>query len=667
MTRRLWLLILLLILAAAVYAWLPQSKRPARKVFILGVDGLDPKLLQQFVDAGSLPHFKKLISQGDFKPLKTTMPPLSPVAWSTFVTGMDPGGHGIFDFLHRHPKTVKPEFSMSRAVPASWVLNLGSWAIPLKGGSVEQLRRGKAFWEMLEEHRVPTTIYRMPVNFPPSRSGHSLSGMGTPDLLGTPGTFTFYTDHPPENADKISGGKVVPVQVKEYEVNAQLMGPENSLVRVSKHSEDDRSAASDHPRLMMNFRVYLDSKDKAAKFLVQDSEFILNEGEWSDWVRVDFEALPYVANVSAVCRFYLQQVRPHFRLYVSPLQINPAEPIMPISNPRSWSRDLQNELGYFYTQELPEDTKAFSGHIFNGQEFWEQSQFVFREQRKALDLALRNFNSGLLFFYFSSVDQGSHMFWRYMDREHPGFEEDPKLSKAIRILYQEIDEALGIVMASIDSDDSETTLIVMSDHGFSPFYWGINLNSWLVEKGYVRLIDPLDRSSPLYQNVDWTGTQAYALGLNGLYVNLRGRETNGIVAQGTEYQALLDRLEADLLGMRDPRNGIAPVTLVVQTKRDFKGGHADSGPDIIVGYNRGYRTSWASPLGEFPRGVFIDNRQAWSGDHAIDYRLVPGVLISNRKITLADPALYDLTVAVLDEYGVQKPPEMIGRDCLGAN
>ena len=120
--RRLWLLILLLMLAAAVYAWLPQGRRSARKVFILGVDGLDPKLLQRFVEDGSLPHFKRLISQGDFKPLKTTMPPLSPVAWSTFVTGMDPGGHAIFDFLHRDPKTVKPEFSMSRAVPASWVL-----------------------------------------------------------------------------------------------------------------------------------------------------------------------------------------------------------------------------------------------------------------------------------------------------------------------------------------------------------------------------------------------------------------------------------------------------------------------------------------------------------------------------------------------------------------
>jgi predicted AlkP superfamily phosphohydrolase/phosphomutase len=488
--------------------------------------------------------------------------------------------------------------------------------------------------------------------------------MGTPDILGTAGTFTFYTNNPLASAKEIPGGKVITVKVEESTVRAKLQGPENTFVRLP--DEDSLNASEHktrHPKLALDFTVHLDPRAKVAKFAVRDDEFVLNEGEWSDWVRVDFEALPHIVNISAVCRFYLQQVRPDFRLYVTPLQINPEEPVMPISNPRSWSRDLQKELGYFYTQELPEDTKAFKGHLFNGEEFWEQSQFVFREQRKTLDHALHNFKDGLLFVYFSSVDQGSHMLWRYMDHEHPGFEEDPKLRKAIQVLYQEIDEALGSVMASIDP---ETTLIVMSDHGFAPFYWGVNLNSWLVEEGYVRLIDPLDRSSSLYQNVDWTSTRAYALGLNGLYVNLRGREAKGIVSQGAEYQDLLDRLQADLLKMRDPRNDVAPITLVVQPRRDFKGAYASSGPDIIVGYNRGYRTSWLSPLGEFPRGVFVDNREPWSGDHCMDYRLVRGVLISNRKITLADPALYDLTVAVLDEYGVPKPPEMIGRDCLGA-
>jgi len=637
------------VLAFLALGTVDQNQEPAKKVVILGIDGMDPQILKGFAEKGLLPNFSKLMADGDFKALQTTMPPLSPVAWSTFITGMDPGGHEIFDFIHRDPKTIMPEFAMARTIPSDWTVTLGSWVIPLRGGRIESMRRGRAFWELLEEQGVPTTVYRMPSNFPPKSEGHTLSGMGTPDILGTPGTFSFYTDQPPPGSEEISGGRVFQVAVRDHKVDAQLLGPENSF----------RTSGGN---MTVPFEVFLDPEQPVAKLLVQDHELVLREGEWSDWVRVDFEALPYVVGVSAIGRFYLQQVRPSFKLYVTPLQINPEDPAMPISEPEDWVADLQRELGYFYTQELPEDTKAFSAGIFSGEEFWEQSQFVFRESRRALDYALRNFKEGLLFFYFSSVDQGSHMLWSYSDEKHPGFRRDSKLSGAIQTLYQEMDEALGKVMRSIDDD---TTLIVMSDHGFNPFYWEVNLNSWLVEKGYVHLNDlSLRDGVTLYQNVDWSRTEAYALGLNGIYVNLRGREGNGVVSRGAEYDSLLDRLEADLLAMVDPRNGNHPVTLVTRTRRDLKGTNPDTGPDLIVGYNRGYRSSWKSPLGEFPREIFIDNRDPWSGDHSVDYRLVPGVLLSNRTISMEKPALYDLTVGVLDEFGAEKLPAMIGKDCL---
>ena len=205
----------------------------------------------------------------------------------------------------------------------------------------------------------------------------------------------------------------------------------------------------------------------------------------------------------------------------------------------------------------------------------------------------------------------------------------------------------------------------MSDHGFAPFYWQVNLNSWLVQQGYARLNDPSKRDGyPLFANVNWSETKAYAVGLNGLYVNLRGREAKGIVSDGEEYQKLLDRLEADLLAMKDPRNGKAPVSLVFQTRRDLKGKMLNRAPDIIVGYSWGYRSSWKNPLGEYPRDIFIDNMDPWSGDHSMDYRLVPGILVTNRKITTDKPALYDLTVSVLDEYGIPRMPGMLGNDCL---
>jgi len=295
-------------------------------------------------------------------------------------------------------------------------------------------------------------------------------------------------------------------------------------------------------------------------------------------------------------------------------------------------------------------------------EFWTQAQLVYRERRKALDYFLSDFDEGLLFFYFSSVDQQSHMLWHFMDPEHPGFEQNETLVHGIRMIYRELDEALGHV---VDSIDDETTLIVMSDHGFGPFNRGVNLNTWLLEKGYAAIKNPAIRGK--YEglvNVDWSRTRAYAIGLNGLYVNLEGREKYGIV-KPDEYQALLDELERELLALKDVEKDRNAVTLIVQTQRDFHGEHKGDGPDIIVGYGEGYRSSWESPLGKFPRELFVDNTKAWSGDHSVDYRLVPGTLISNRKITLDEPALYDLTVAILDEYGVPKPEQMIGRDCLG--
>jgi predicted AlkP superfamily phosphohydrolase/phosphomutase len=624
---------------------------------------MDPKLVSQFLEEGSLPNFQKLIQQGDFKPLQTSMPPLSPVAWSTFITGMDPGGHGIYDFIHRNPKTLEPELSISKAIPPSHTISFGKWEIPTSSGRVDLMRKGKAFWQILEEEGIPTVVYRMPANFPPAPSkGKSLSGMGTPDILGTPGTFSLYTAYPPFNAEEISGGRIYTVEIENHKIRAQLRGPKNSF-RKETVSSPGKPERNENPDLIVDFEVYLDPEQAVARISVQDQQFILAQGEWSDWVRIDFQAVPALAEISAIARFYLQEVRPNFRLYVTPLQINPEEPAMPISTPSDWSHQLCEELGYFYTQELPEDTKAFTAGVFTGREFWEQSQFVFRERSRAFDKLLNDFQEGLLFFYYSSLDQGTHMLWHYMDDQHPVHQNDHLLSSGIRKIYQEIDEDLGKLMDSVDDD---TTIIVMSDHGFAPFYWQVNLNSWLAANGWVKLKDPSKRGGfPQFQNVDWTATKAYALGLNGVYLNLKGREPEGIV-EPSEYDSLLDQLENELLEMRDPRNDNHPISLVVQSRRDLHGPLKNQGPDMIIGYSRGYRSSWESPLGEFPRGIFLDNEEVWSGDHCVDYRVVPGVLITNRKIILNEPALYDLTVAVLDEYGIKKLPEMLGKDCLSA-
>jgi predicted AlkP superfamily phosphohydrolase/phosphomutase len=650
----------------------------AKKVFILAIDGMDPKLLGRFREEGMMPNFDRLIAQGDFKPLQTSAPPQSPVAWSTFITGADPGVHGIFDFVHRDPSgsIPLPYMSMSEATAPERSLKLGSWVLPLEQGEVKQLRKGKAFWQLLDEQGVPTTIFRMPANFPPvETSGKSFSGMGTPDILGSPGTFSYFTTSVPESAEveqagkiyKVQGGKVYKVSVEDHVVKARLRGPKNPFRRVEKESRRKgvRKAKKEYknPVAMVDFEVALDPDQSAARFFVQDQQFVLKEGEWSDWIPVSFEMVPWLVGADAIGRFYLQEVYPEFKLYVSPLQISPENPAMPITTPESWAQELYENLGYFYTQGLPAETNALSSGLIDGWEFWQQSELVHQERLRALDYILDNFHEGLTYFYFSTLDQGTHMLWRYVDEEHPAFNAEERLVHSIGKIYQEADEALGRVMERIDED---TVLIVMSDHGFAPFYWGVNLNSWLVEKGYVTLKRPSRQGEyELFMNVDWKRTKAYGLGLNGLYVNLKGREKNGIVPE-EQYEEILDQLEQDLLAMRDPRNGRQPVSLVTRTHRDFHGDEVEIGPDIIVGYNWGYRVSWESPLGEFPKEVFVDNIEPWSGDHCVDYRVTPGVLITNQNITMDKPALYDLTVAVLDEYGVKPLPEMIGQDCLAS-
>jgi predicted AlkP superfamily phosphohydrolase/phosphomutase len=411
-----------------------------------------------------------------------------------------------------------------------------------------------------------------------------------------------------------------------------------------------------------DFVVYLDAPAGAAKFVMADQEFILKEKEWSDWVHVEFEAIPRVLKVSSAARFYLKQLSPKFELYVTPLQIDPEDPVMPISHPASWSKQLSSELGRFYTHNIPEDTQAFNHGVLTAREFWDQMIFAYEERSRALDYLLTKQDEDFLFVYFGTVDQGSHMLWHFMDREHPGYVRDDVLKDGIAKLYEMLDGRLGRVRQALDKD---TVLIAMSDHGFAPFYWEVNLNTWLLEQGYIALKDPSKQEAgEFFSNVDWSRTRAYAVGLNGLYINLKGREKAGTVASGSEYDALLNDLERALLAMKDTRNSRSPVSLVLRPRRDFHGPEKEKGPDILVGYSRGYRSSSESPLGLFPKAIFTDNRSPWSGDHCIDYRLVPGIFVTNRRITRPSPTLADLTVSLLHEYGIAPPPGLLGTDVL---
>ncbi len=198
-----------------------------KRVIVLGVDGMDPAFVERHWDA--LPNLRALRDGGYFGRLRTTNPPQSPVAWSTFITGQDPDEHGIYDFVERDPVTHAPFSSMAETKEPKFVLPLGPYLLPLSGGEVQILRKGKAFWQTLAEHGVPVSVQRMPINYPPEKAGVALSGMGTPDLLGTLGTFTFFTDDPAEMARDVSGGRIVKTQILNGRARLLLEGPGNPL------------------------------------------------------------------------------------------------------------------------------------------------------------------------------------------------------------------------------------------------------------------------------------------------------------------------------------------------------------------------------------------------------------------------------------------------------
>jgi len=606
------------------------SKAAGKRMIVLGIDGMDPGFLERHWDA--LPNLRKLSREGEFKRLATTVPPQSPVAWSTFITGMDPGGHGIYDFIHRNPETRMPFSSMAETAASGKTLSIGPYVLPLTQGEVKSFRKGKAFWQVLSERGIPVTILRMPTNFPPvDCEGQSLAGMGTPDMRGTFGTFTFFTNAEKESTRVVPGGRIVRVDLSNHRAVLKVEGPENSLRK-------------DHARTAVEMTVDVDPREPVARFQAGQTRFILKQGEWSEWIKVEFPLIPMMGAAGMV-RVYAKQLQPGFQVYVSPVNIDPERPELPITDPPGYSAELARATGPFYTQGMAEDTAALRQSVFTREEFLAQSRLVAEEHLKILRHGLKNFRDGLLFFHFFGVDQNSHMLWGRHETE-------------LLETYKLVDRTLGWVRENA----GDAALVVMSDHGFSTFDRSVHLNTWLWKEGFLALDDPANAGNDeLFVHVDWSRTQAYSVGLNGLYLNLAGRENDGMVAP-VESELVLKKIVDRLKGFRDPKTGSPVVTTVYAARQTYSQATVETAPDLLVGYSPGYRSSWQTALGAVPKESIEDNNEAWIGDHCIAAQHVPGVLLSNRASRVADPRLEDLTVSVLAYFGVGKTAGMVGRN-----
>jgi len=620
------------------------GKAQVTRAVILGFDGMDPELADRFINQGKLPNLAKLGHKGTFRKLRTTFPPISPVAWSTFMTGVNPGKHNIYDFLARDTNTYLPFLSSAEIRGPKRTLKLGRYSLPLGKPRIKGMRHGTPFWHWLGKAGIFCSVIRVPVTFPPEKfDGVLLSGMCVPDLKGSQGTFCFCTTRK-DDAKFREGGVRVLIEHNGGAYRSYIPGPDDPLGRPSE--------------LRINFEIRPVSAKRQAQITVDSEILNLNVGEYSPWIPVKFRAgLGFSAH--GICRFYLKEISPEVEVYVTPVNIDPGKPDLPISHPVTYSVYLSKLFGPYATLGLAEDTWALNEEVLDDQAFLAQCYANHDDRERMLFDALEKTQQGLCACVFDTTDRVQHMFWRYLEEDHPAARNVPKdqRPRVIEDLYSRMDALIGRVMNQIDD---HTLLLVVSDHGFKSFARCVNVNAWLHLNGYLALKANKSESGDWFEDVDWSRTRAYTMGLNGLYLNLKGREREGTVPP-EEAEILKQELRGKLDGLIDPSSGRAAITGVFHCNAIYAGPYADNAPDLIIGYGGGYRASWDSVLGKVTTQIFEDNLKAWSGDHCVDPRLVPGVLFCNRKIMEDKPAIVDVAPTILKLFGLAIPSYIDGK------
>lgn len=653
-------IVLVIVLGPTSMAWSAVLRRRARtkrrfkRVVVLGLDGFDHKILTGLMDEGKLRHFRTLAGEGCCHALKTTTPAMSPVAWSSFAVGSDPSHHGVYGFVDRDPASYLPRLASHQADTENTPIGTVRFRMPFSRPKTRTVGKAVPFWHLLGENGIEASVLRVPMTFPPLRfKGRILSGMCVPDIRGTQGTYTVYGTSDPRTDG--TSGDFCELIFSGGVARSRILGPRHA-------------GSKPDGQLAVAMTVRMVSK-KAIRLSIQGRSVELIAGQHSEWVRLSFRA--GLLRVHGIVRFYLRTVRPEISLYMTPVHLDPERLATAISHPRYWADYIAKVIGPYGTLGLMEGMPALKDGAIDERGFLRQTWDVFDERKRMLHLALDNRANDVTVCVFDTPDRIQHMFWRYRDSGPPsqGAGIADKCAKTIEQMYTEMDKLVGNVMARLTR---ETLLLVVSDHGFTSFRRKVNLNAWLLKRGYLYLKPGAKPDGDWLAGVDWSRTKAYALGLTNIFINLRGRERLGIVDEGEELQKLTGALKSELEQMRDeviadesqtPRLP-CPIKRVIVVRDHFEGPHRFGGPDLIVCYNTGYRCSWKSAKGCVSEEVLSDNTQAWSGDHCVDPELVPGMLLSNYPLNTASASIMDIAPTVLDAFGLQPESPMQGRSLL---
>jgi predicted AlkP superfamily phosphohydrolase/phosphomutase len=661
-----------------------NQQRP--KLVILGFDGMDPKLVERWMKAGQLPNISKLASTGVVRPLTTTHSPESPTAWASFATGVNPGKHNIYDFLVRDTATYLPDLGMVRREPAKFLFGY----VPVAKPKLFSTRGGTSFWVTAGQAGIRSSILTVPVTFPPEDvpNGELLAGLPLPDIRGTMGTFYYFaTDLSRYEEGNTEFGGILKRLVMENDVaNTELIGPPNPIIKQQIQalrtkgptlSDADRATiaelqAKEDVRLPLTVRWNRDARTATVE--IDGQSLLLEPGRMSRWIDLDFR-INFLVRLHGMAQLLLMNADRELQLYISPVNWKPDAPPLPMSSPASFSADLFQRLGYYRTLGWAEATWPLNEGRMDEHTFMDDLYKAFDDRAQVILSRIDAHNWDLLVGVIESTDRVQHMMWRLLDSEHPMYDAAlaAKYGDAILRVYRRADEFVGEVLERIEPG---TTVLIVSDHGFHSWRKAVNLNTWLVQQGYMAIetqraqpgekkLDDLFGGGEFWENVDWSRTRAYAMGLGQIYFNLRGREARGIVSPGAEAKQLADDLAAHLLTMTDPEDGAHIVRAVYKRDDVYSGEFIQNASELQVGMEDGYRVSWQTALGGSPQGIVYPNMKKWSGDHGgYDFATTAGVLISNQPIANAEPSIIDIAPTVLKFFGVQVPTSIDGKPLL---
>lgn len=736
--------ILLAVIILAGMSWLVLSqlsrvpvREPARKVFVLGFDGVDPRLCREYMEKGLMPNLAAFAREGTFTELGTVNPSQSPVSWSSFAVGGDPGQHGVFDFLTRTGQD--PTYNPS---PESFVGQVEARffaGIPIRRPQAINKRGGRAFWDYASEDGIKTALVLVPVTFAPPKlpNGLAVSGLGVPDLCGTQATYFYLTSNPRKlGLSKLTEfGGTTGILTRAGEIyRGQLAGPPSPLWKQERSRKAEQLAAvktkarekglqaserqaleeevarlqsglnafaANPERLSMPIEIEPSPNKQAARVQVDEEAQEVTVGKWSDWYRVRFRVTRLIS-AYGICKVFLHSVTPDVRIYVSPIEIDPERPVIPICCPHDYTRKLAKKIGLFKTRGWESDTAGLKEGVIDEKAFIEDTFEVMDKHTEMVLETLDEDDWGLFVAVLSETDRVSHLMWRLIDPAHPMY--DAELARdygdAIQKVYQKMDAVVGRFRAKVNPET--TDFYVISDHGFRSFRTGVNLNTWLSRNGpggdssrpfmklrmpanrqynlqdifggntdffTMNVYDPVKNVTRTEYYVSWKDTKAFALGLGSIFINLKGRETWGCVAK-SDYNAVRDEIIQGLESLIDPSTGQRVVRKVYRGTDIYHGPYANpespAFPDLVVGFEDGFRVGWQSTLGGISEEVLSPNLEKWSGDHCgIDPSLTSGILFFSGNLAVKDPNIIDLASTILATLGV-KSPQLQGRNLKGS-